>query len=40
MKYKNAQILYDKNGDVTKKLGKDAVTVLILPNAQVLKSFS
>ena len=37
MKNKEVQIQYDKNGDITKKLGKDLVTVLILPNAQVLE---
>ena len=39
MKYKYIQIIYDQNGDVTEKLGKDVVTVLILPNAHVLGHF-
>ena len=39
MKFNNVGILYDKNGDVTEKLGKDVVAVLILPNAQVLESY-
>ena len=37
MKYNNVGLLYDKNGDVTNKLGKDLVNVLILPNAQILE---
>ena len=40
MKYKDIHIQYDKNGDLTKKFGKDAVSVLILPNAQVLTSYT
>ena len=40
MKYKDVQILYDKNGDVTEKLGKNLLTVLILPNAQILEKYS
>ena len=39
MKYNKVQILYDKKGDITGKLGKNVVTVLILPNAQVLESY-
>ena len=37
MKFNNVRIQYDKNGDVTEKLGKDVVSVLILPNAQILE---
>ena len=37
MKYRDVHILFDKNGDVTEKLGKDLATVLILPNAQILE---
>ena len=33
MKYNGVQILYDKNGDITEKIGNDLVDVLILPNA-------
>ena len=40
MKYKDVQILYDKNGDVTKNLTKDLVNVLILPNAQILEKYT
>ena len=40
MKYKDVQILYNKNGyiDITAQFENDAVYVLILPNAQVLQS--
>ena len=37
MNYKNVQIQYDKNGDVTEKHGKDLVSILILPNVQTLE---
>ena len=40
MKYKDVQIQYNKNGDITKKADKDIVSVLILPNAQILESYS
>ena len=40
MKYNNVGILYDKNDYVTQKLAKDLISVLILPNAQVLVSCS
>ena len=40
MKFKEVCILYDQNGDVTNKLGKDVVAVLILPKAQILTSYS
>ena len=36
IKYKDVHILYDKNGYVTEKLGKNLAHVLILPNTQVL----
>ena len=36
MQYNGVSILYDKNGDITEDLGKDVVTVLILPNVQRL----
>ena len=39
MKYKEVQILYDKNGEVTKKLANNLVTVLIIPNATILESY-
>ena len=39
MKYKEVQILYDKNGNITEKIGNNIVIVMILPNAQVLESY-
>ena len=39
MRYKYIQIIYDSNGDVTEKLGKHLLSVLILPNAHDLGHF-
>ena len=32
--------MYDSDGDITEKFGKELVNVLILPNAKVLESSS